>query len=125
MTDGSSNIILIGERATRTMGQANPNDTNPRFKNYGAAWSGMITAKNPGRNSNNIHTVLGLVASNNSPNWGVNGWRVTEGLLSSYHPGGASAGFGDGSTHYIDENISQSAYRYLAAMSDGNVVPSF
>ena len=40
----------------------------------------------------------------------------------SFHPGGAMFGFADGSTHFIDENITDQTYYNLGSRLDGRVL---
>ncbi|MFT5301508.1 MAG: prepilin-type N-terminal cleavage/methylation domain-containing protein [Mariniblastus sp.] len=123
ISDGSSNVIALGERSSRTEAQAGETN-NPRDE-YGAIWAGRISGGRDfnasGRHSNG--NVLGrLHRGNNSRRWGVNGTRPSESLLGSFHPGGATASFADGSTHFISENTSFGTLKQMASMADGQIV---
>lgn len=125
--DGSSNTILIGERASRTdldsgalQSELPSNFGNP----YGAIWAGRIrNSRRNGRGWFSNDTCVGrLTTGEDSRSWGVNGTRSSDGLISSYHPGGGHATYGDGSTHFLSDNTSLETLKRLAAMADGLVV---
>ena len=58
--------------------------------------------------------------SNGACRWWGN-WS-TEFAFKSRHPGGVQFCFGDGSVHFLSENIEHWSYQYLGGMSDANVV---
>ncbi|MEL7500010.1 MAG: DUF1559 domain-containing protein [Planctomycetota bacterium] len=123
ISDGSSNVIAIGERASRS--EAEAGETNPR-NSYGALWAGKINKANsfnPNPERGFDFAVLGrLSTGTDSRRWGVNGTRVAESLASSYHSGGATSAFADGSTHFLSDNMSLITLKQMAAMADGDVV---
>lgn len=94
ITDGSSNTILIGERAWTVVAT----DVG------GAAAANAFVVRNEDgeTSSRDMGAVLG-VAGETRINRDDNG-RVWEGF-SSNHPGGAQFGFADGSVHFISETI--------------------
>jgi len=124
--DGSSNVIAFGERWSKTEAEAGGNADG---KAYGAVWSGDPGAQRFGINDgsksrNSTSAVLGSVGRTTptaAVSFGINGTRAGELLASSYHPGGATVGFGDGSTHFFSENIDYEIYGHMAQMGDGNV----
>ena len=66
---------------------------------------------------------LGRLSTGNSQrNWGVNGVRCPSALVSSFHPGGGTVGFADGSTHFVTDGMALSTLKQLAAMADGVVI---
>jgi len=124
--DGSSNVIAFGERWSKTEEQAGGDE---RVKAYGAVWSGDPGRERFGINDgsktrNSISSILGSVGRT-SPSavvgFGINGTRASELLASSFHPGGATVVFGDGSTHFLSEDIDYEIYGHMAQMADGNV----
>ena len=125
--DGSSNTIIIGERASRTDldSGALESELPSRFGNpYGAIWAGRMLNSNRnarGHFSNDTCTAR-LTTGDDARSWGVNGTRASDGLVSSFHPGGGHAPFGDGSTHFLPDNTSLETLKRLAAMADGLVV---
>jgi prepilin-type processing-associated H-X9-DG protein len=121
--DGSSNVIALGERSSRTEAQAG--ETNSPRDGYGAIWAGRISNGNDfnatGRHSNCC--VLGrLHLGNNSRRWGINGTRPSECLIGSFHPNGGNIALADGSTHFVNENTTFSTLKQMASMADGGVV---
>ena len=124
--DGSSNVIAMGERWSKTEAQAGGNDNG---KAYGAVWSGDPGPERFGINDgsqkrNSISAILGSVARTSPEsvlNFGINGRRASELLASSFHDGGAMVVFGDGSTHFLSEDIDFEIYGHMAQMGDGNV----
>jgi prepilin-type N-terminal cleavage/methylation domain-containing protein/prepilin-type processing-associated H-X9-DG protein len=46
-------------------------------------------------------------------------WLTSLGFRSP-HPGGTNLSFGDGSTHFVSENIDHQAYQYLGGKADGH-----
>jgi prepilin-type processing-associated H-X9-DG protein len=49
-------------------------------------------------------------------------WTTEVGFKSA-HPGGAQFLFGDGSVHFLGEEIDHQGYQYLGAKGDGNSTP--
>jgi prepilin-type N-terminal cleavage/methylation domain-containing protein/prepilin-type processing-associated H-X9-DG protein len=102
ITDGTSNTLLVGERA-------NPPSGMP-FYHIGAIWSGR-------RGTNNSYAFEAgfMNVSMNSAAFNANGGccantNVTDpndirSSTSSLHPGGAQFGFCDGSVKFIQQNI--------------------
>ncbi len=120
--DGSSNTILIGERASRTDVESGavPGETNA----WGAIWAGRILNSNRNERGHFSHDCCAgrLTTDNDSRSWGVNGTRASDGMISSFHPGGGHAAFADGSTHFLSDNTSLDTLKRLAAMADGLVI---
>ncbi|MDG1875295.1 MAG: DUF1559 domain-containing protein [Mariniblastus sp.] len=126
MADGSSNIILLGERSSRT--EAESGHPNPRVS-FGAIWAGFLGKNNTYANGASNGQERGVEAANlgvvynlNALDWGVNGRRTPQGLASSDHPQGANVCLADGSAHYLSDNLAIEAFEQLAAMADGRVV---
>jgi prepilin-type N-terminal cleavage/methylation domain-containing protein/prepilin-type processing-associated H-X9-DG protein len=130
ISDGSSNVIAIGERASRTEVQSGSTATNPR-DNYGAIWPGSVNKANTFIAPNNkersvIQYVIGRLATGtNSRAWGVNGFRTPSALVSSFHPGGGNVTFADGSTHFLSDNLAFTVLKQLAGMQDGIVTGEY
>ncbi len=132
ITDGSSNVIAIGERASRTEIDSGSTAANPNVS-YGAIWPGSISKANSYANDapnslerSVIQAVLGRLATGtNARAWGVNGFRTPSNLVSSYHVGGGTVAFADGSTHYLSDNLSFTTLKQLAGMQDGVVTGKF
>lgn len=120
--DGSSNTILIGERASRTDVESGAvsGETNA----WGAIWAGRIlnSARNERGHFSHDCCAGRLTTDDDSRSWGVNGTRASDGLISSFHPGGGHAAFADGSTHFLSDNTTLDTLKRLAAMADGLVI---
>ena len=121
--DGSSNTILIGERAGRTEEESGATEAE-RVNAYGAIWAGRIlnSARNERGHFSNDVCVGRLTTDDDSRSWGVNGTRTSDGLISSFHAGGGHATFADGSTHFLTDNTTLETLKRLAAMADGLVI---
>lgn len=128
MTDGSSNLIVISERAWQSR-------LTPI---YSAVMFGIRD------NTGGINAVTeasgdaGLVYAFAAPVAGINQQFLTDGVtanrqsMSSFHTGGAHALLGDGSVRFLSENIDanldaavNSTLERLIAVSDGQVVGEF
>lgn len=126
--DGTSNTILVGERATRNNIQSG--DTGSLEAGAGAVWSGVGSSNSDfptaeGDTVSKDWAVFGHMFSESVANWSINGNDTPRGVASSFHTGGANAAFGDGSAHFLSENLNISTLGVLVRMSDGQVVPSF
>ena len=133
ISDGASNVIAIGERSSRSAKQLGrlPDGSDQ----HGAIWSGRglgawgRTAGNfTGSTRHNLFAIYGAIARTtpgSAVTFGVNGTRQGETLASSFHPGGANVAFGDGSVHFLSDDIAFETFVRLAQMGDGEVVPTF
>lgn len=123
ISDGSSNVIVLGERASRT--EAEAGQSNPRTS-YGGLWQGTVTkanSVNPDPERTDDHAILGRLATGtNARSWGVNGTRCASNLVSSYHSTGGVVSFADGSSHFVSDNMSLTTLKQMAGMRDGMVV---
>ena len=126
--DGSSNVILLGERSSKTWAEAGGSSAKD---DYGANWSGAVNDSWGRVNANgrdSIWSVLGAIGSTKPQNvtsFSVNGERPSDGVASSYHPGGATVVFADGSAHFLSDNLAFETFIALCVMKDGAVVPNF
>lgn len=115
MADGSSNVLFIGER----------DNVEIRLENgdldfHGAIWIGRqgwkrFTVAGEGPDS--------ATDFENAPN--ADGDRRAFNIAASLHPGGATVAFGDGSVHFLSDNISLDVFKNVCAMSDGAVTGEF
>ena len=127
ITDGSSNVIALGERSSITETEAGFTGSDAR-STFGAVWAGnlargrdVIDAFEP--NASRSAATLGWIESDTAVvEFGVNGTRPSQGFTSSFHTGGVNVGLADSSTHFINESISFDVLIALSVMADGQVV---
>ncbi|TWU20151.1 hypothetical protein Pla52o_46650 [Novipirellula galeiformis] len=108
MTDGLSNIVMLGERSTI-------NEPSRGFVKKGTIWIGGTTASEYHHNNAIVNASAYYSINGTAGNWN----------LTSAHPGGAQFLLGDGSVRLISENIELQTYGFLGAISDGNVLGEF
>jgi len=130
ISDGISNVIAMGERASRTEEQAGADPVV--FDSFGAIWSGRTVNDHLGSggfSGLSSSSSFGVIVNINEPtaplDYGVNGNRPTQGFTSSFHPGGANVVFADGSTHLLSDNLAFQTLIQLSVMADGAVNDSF
>ena len=115
--DGASNTMLIGER-TGLEGElfngqhgaiwigSLDRDNHEEFVFAGYAWGGHASLELGGE---------GFL---------VNDRRVESSVASSEHIGGAVVSYGDGSAHFLSDNLANQVLTALCSMNDGRVVPA-
>lgn len=139
LTDGTSNTVVIGE----TKYQLGPRARSNGLERVG--WASSVRACANGTpgvtaavtdvpinayngDGNSADT---LFTDGNAPNslGTVNGVAARFNLqgraFSSSHPGGCHFAFGDGSVHFISENIHHVTLTHLAIRNDGQVIGEF
>ncbi|MEM7785125.1 MAG: DUF1559 domain-containing protein [Planctomycetota bacterium] len=119
--DGSSNVIAIGERPTKfeedLAGNENTGLDGSWVGRRGAVWMGRMSDNEDSRGGD--WSQFGRSGGNQ---YVVNGRYWARQIAGSGHPGGASVGLADGSTHFLDENLSNTTLRNLAKMNDGAII---
>ena len=120
---------MYGERSSRTEEEAGLN--NPRVT-HGAIWAGVLSKNNThaygasnGQERGTECSVFGLVFNLNALDWGVNGRRAAQVLVSSDHPAGGNMCLADGSVHFLSDNLSVQILEKLSQMQDGRVVGEY
>ncbi len=144
ITDGTSNVIMVGERAWEYYVIRPTNAMfNPGQPDYAAANSGTLWMATGGGNaangdprlcrcsgcgiSDSMATTGGLI-NNKVPN--INnataaGWGPIQNGYSSQHRGGAQFVLADGSVRFISENIDLFTFGRLGNRGDGSPVGEF
>lgn len=102
ITDGLSNVALVGERGS--LGEK-----------YATIWAG-----NP--SDGWYYTQNAVMATN--PYYGIN-WPEGHWNFSSAHTGGAHFLLVDGSVHFLANEIDLNTYSYLGGIADGKPVKEF
>ena len=120
-SDGSSNVILLGERSSEREKHRDEGGQSDKT-NGGALWIGSMRPDHvkkwvPGAQVSGRWSCLGRVGGTN---YTINGVRHGR-SFGSEHSGGASVVFADASAHFLNENIDIVALQLLATKADGLV----
>ena len=102
LSDGTSSTLMTGERRTNAS------------LDWFSSWPGMIS-----EGEESIQRVCG--SADHVPNHPASHFDD----FSSHHVGGAQFCLGDGSVHFISENIDGRLYQALATIQNGEVVGDF
>ena len=102
LTDGTTTTLILGERRTDI----------PR--GWFTTWVGMIP-----EGEEAFQRILG--SADHVPNHPAAHFDD----FSSWHVGGAQFCLGDGSVHFISENIDEGVYKALATIQNGEVIGEF
>ncbi|MEZ6060347.1 MAG: DUF1559 domain-containing protein [Planctomycetaceae bacterium] len=102
LTDGTSSTLIVGERLTK-----------PELEWF-TTWSGMVP-----EGEEAFSRILG--STDHTPN--SRALHLDD--FSSHHTGGALFCLGDGSVHFISENIDHGVYQKLATIAGGEAVGEF
>ncbi len=111
MTDGSSNVALVGEKSTLHQ----VNDSESRWA--GVGWNKCAQCSDGG-----VFLAVGVMdpAFPINSDGGYDGFRE-ERVFASRHEGGAHFLFGDGRVRFLSENMDADTYGLLGRRDDGNV----
>lgn len=137
ISDGSTNVILLGERSSRN--NIDSGDTNAYEAGVGAIWAGVGNRNedypkvdtrtgeisSSGDEVSKDWSVFGHMYSESPENWSINGRDTPRGIASSYHNGGANVALGDRSARFVSENLNVGTLADLCRMADGQVVEGF
>ena len=127
MTDGSSNIIVIGEISDWGKDASNNNvEIRTSADGGGGTWIGSPNPWNSGDNRcYNLNVIR--YAPNIRPSSTLNGVGTAycNSPMVSAHTGGFQALIGDGTVRFISNNIDLATLKYLALRADGNVVGEY
>ena len=113
ITDGTTNVLAVGERATRDpAGNGSDELTYTRWcgvrqgNMWHSGWRGLFEVAG---------TTYAPINSGSNTHWRWRGW------FSSKHAGGCQFVLGDGSVRFMSDNIDIKLYRNLGQKSDGEV----
>tara|TARA_R110002095_G_scaffold2253_9_gene9410 strand:+ start:2228 stop:3142 length:915 start_codon:yes stop_codon:yes gene_type:complete len=110
MTDGSSNVMLAGERSTNGI-------------HIGSIWIGALST-GIGASASTGRKIATIGATTyNSAVYRINGNNFAS--FSSTHVGGAHFLMGDGRVSFLSENMNYDTYRALSGVSDGEVLGEY
>ena len=121
LTDGSSNIIMLGERSSDP--ETGPNPKNPLM--VGAIWAGSHRWQNNPDLSTPMAGRWSNMGRAGGLNFIVNGNYRARSIASSGHTTGATVALCDGSAQFLSDNVSNSTLNYLCAYQDGNTVNDY
>ncbi|MCA9053912.1 MAG: DUF1559 domain-containing protein, partial [Planctomycetaceae bacterium] len=133
VTDGTSNCIWLGERASKLSGFELDAAVSLAIRGNQDIVNDMaqdVAGNNPPASPADAirWAMFDAAAQINSTTCFTNPTTLatTDGrcksTLSSLHPGGAQVGLGDGKTTFLGENIDINVYRNLVRRADGNPV---
>ena len=121
ITDGSSNVIALGERTGRPEAD---------LSGGGAVWIGTHSLQSvafPHRATALATGAWSCIGRVDPTSNGllVNGVETGTSIASSDHPSGANIALGDGSTHFLSDNTNVDVLENLAQIADGLVTGPF
>ena len=123
VVDGTSNTILIGERSG--LPEEASDDNAPLFANQqGAIWIGGMNPDNVAATNFEGYS-WGGYTDDEEPDFAVNGGARSRSVASSEHTGGAVVSLGDGSTHFLSENLEPYTFRALSTIFSAEIIPEF
>ena len=121
--DGTSNTILIGERSG--LPEDASDDLADRFVDQqGAIWIGGMNPDNVD-NSDFEGYSWGGYTDGDKPDFAVNGGARSRSVASSEHVGGAVVALGDGSTHFLSDNLDAVVFQGLSTLFGLENIPEF
>lgn len=120
MTDGSSNVFLVGEQSAASHSH-NSNYTDISA-GTGIPWAGSARGNSGGQGVGmNIAGTMRAINSHRTQalDEDAHRWAVMTRTFSSLHTGGTHFLLGDGSVHFVSENVNLTLYRSMGIRDDG------
>lgn len=132
--DGSSNTILVAEKALHPKSFGSDGGDNERWNNAG--WDEDIIRFGAGRLNNGTEYGLPPIPDNTAPYNPGSGWTTIKDLggrtwgqwhpfFGSSHPGGMNACMVDGGVRFISFTVNADTFRRLSLTDDGETVDNF
>lgn len=120
ITDGLSNTVAVGESSYVTTNSPLPGNPSPTRVEDWPTWVGGVGTDESTRF--NARTSAPINCRTSPKNmWAA----INDDCAFSFHVGGAQFVFGDGSVHFISENIASQAWCDLNGINDGAVTGQF
>ena len=115
VTDGLSQTIALGESSYYSTPGEWP------------IWFGSPRTNDATLFKTSLPSVINCAMTLKSPDNLKNGPNgpVDDDCAFSWHDGGAYFSFGDGSVHWLNEDIDWNTYTYLGTKDDGNVISGY
>ncbi|MEM7455760.1 MAG: DUF1559 domain-containing protein [Planctomycetota bacterium] len=122
-SDGSSNVVLLGERRGEI---EDITLTSDGFANQGAIWMGRFNRFNISHLDNTtIRPGFSCMGRTGGTDHAVNGPHWGRGVASSSHPAGANVALTDASVQFLNDNTDITALEDISMRADGAVVSGF
>lgn len=129
--DGSSNTIMVGEKALNSLSFGDEGGDNERWNNAG--WDEDIVRYGAGLLSDGTFYGIPPISDNDAPKligdtWttvvdkGGRSWGQWHPFFGSSHPGGANFCMADGSVQFISQTVDDKVFRRLSLTNDGESV---
>jgi prepilin-type processing-associated H-X9-DG protein len=121
--DGLSNTLMIGECLINQNSDLLGADSNKGWAGFigGNASGTTITPINYRSDFNDGNT---CTSDPTNQLHNLDNWNVSFGFKSN-HAGGVNFVFGDGSVHFLAQDINHTTYQYLGCRNDGQVVGEY
>ena len=115
VTDGTSNVFLVGETKYQSTNQTN-------YQYY--TWASSDWPRTVGSPAQVAAAELPINSGSHTPDVSHT-FDIQSRTFGSYHVGGCHFLMADGSAHFVSENVDLTLYRNLAKKSDGLPVGGF